>query len=219
VSAQPSAGFVTTSTAMARLDRNREQIVKLVDAGLLPAPQRYGRARLIDPASLDTLAARRQLVDVGRPADDSGHAEPYALALHLGPRAPETDPHHGRTEVGWTADGATPDDAWTGWWNCGRQLADQVVAAGLPVLPAISGFVVDERVASGYTMHPIYPGLIQFDILAAPPAEEHRRRYLDTVFRPAPGPPYQLLWRPTRRAGAQAENAVGAQRHGVVDIR
>lgn len=195
--------LVTTTTAMARLGRGRNQIIKLVDAKLLPAPHRYGRARLLDPAALAALAARRQLVDVGRPVDSAAGAEPYAMALHLGPRTRDKDHrNNGRLEAGWTADGATPDNAWTGWWNCGRQLADLVVAAALPLLPAISGYVVDERVARSYTMHPVYPGLIRFDVL--PPLPAAQRQYLDTVFRPAPGSPYQLLWRPTNHAGSHA---------------
>jgi hypothetical protein len=187
---------------MDRLRLNREQVIKLVNCGLLPAPHRHGLTRLLDPAALAALEARRVLVDVGRPDSSdptAAGAVPYALALHLGPRAPDPDPQRNqRAWIGWKADGATPDDAWTGWWACGSDLASQVVAAGLPLLPAVSGYVVDERDVRGFRMHPVTGGLVQFDVL--PPRPVTERQFTDTVFRAAPGSPYQLLWRPIAAA-------------------
>jgi len=186
-------GLVTTTTAMERLGRNREQVLKLVDAGLLPETGRFGRARLLDPAALAALAARPRLPDVGNPADTTpGSALPYALALHLGPRTRDRNPHNGRTFAGWNAVMVNADDAWTGWWNTGAQTATRCVRAALPALPSVSGFVVDVRVIAGWVPHPVYPGLVQFQVTPAP--ETVRARFDGAVFRPASGPPWQRLW-------------------------
>jgi hypothetical protein len=189
--------LVTTTTAMARLGRGRAQVLRLIEAGLLPVTGQHGRARLLDPAALDELADRPVLLDVGNPADTPvpTAAVPYALALHLGPRVEDGNRFNGRAWQGWEAAVHNRDDAWTGWWNTGERIADACVAAALPVLPAVSGVVVDVRVIRGWIPHPVYPGLVQFQVSPAP--EQLRERYAGSVFRPAPGPPWQRLWRPS----------------------
>lgn len=189
--------LVTTTTAMARLGRSRDQVLRLIDAGLLPVTGRHGKAWLLDPAALNELADRPILPDVGNPADTAtpAGAVPYALALHLGPRTEDTHRFHERVWQGWDAEEHNRDDAWTGWWNTGARIADACVVAALPVLPAVSGVVVDVRIIRGWTPHPVYPGLVQFHVSPAP--EQLRDHYARAVFRPAPGPPWQRLWRPT----------------------
>lgn len=111
---------VTTTVAMASLGANRDQVVRLVEAGLLPELGRRGRTRLLDPTALTELAARPLLPDAG--GDPA--APTYALVLHLGPRRPEPRPElYYRDVHGFHADGQTPDNAWTGWWNTGEQIA------------------------------------------------------------------------------------------------
>jgi hypothetical protein len=189
----PGAGLapVTTTAAMNQLHRSRDQVHRLLDTRVLPPLGRAGRVQLIDPAALAALAGRRQLADTGPGHPD---AEPYALALHLGPREPDSDPHNQRQWVGWNATTTNPDDAWVGWWNTGPGLADQFTERQLPLLAAVSGFVVDVRVIGGWTPHPVYRGLVRFTPLPAPP--QVLAAFRDTVFRPAPGAPWQRLWRP-----------------------
>lgn len=198
-SAGAASALVTTTTAMARLGRNRGQVQRLVETRVLRNVGRYGRTWLLDPASLAELAARPRLPDVGNPVDtpNPASAVPYALAVHLGPRAEEPSQFNERDWLGWDAGQENPDEAWTGWWNTGAAIADQVTVAALPILPAVSGFVVDVRIIRGWTAHPVYPGLARFEVAPAP--EQLRARYTDTVFTPAGGPPWQRLWRPTAR--------------------
>ncbi|OLM09171.1 MULTISPECIES: hypothetical protein [unclassified Pseudonocardia] len=199
-SAQASPpGPVTTTTAMTRLGCNRDQVVRLVATGLLPELGRRGRTRLLDPAALAALARRPVLPD----AADQPAAATYALALHLGPRTAEERPDlYYRDTHGYYADQNTPDNAWTGWWNTGEQLARACVARTLPLLPAVSGVVVDVRVIIGFDVHPLYPGLIRFDLAAA--SESVRARFTGTRFRPGAGTPWQRLRQPVagRELGA-----------------
>lgn len=208
--ASSAPALVTTTTAMSRLRLGRQQVLRLIETGLLPVIDRHGRARLLDPAILDELAERPVLPDVGNPADTAAPAGavPYALALHLGPRIEDRRRFNGRAWQGWDVDARNDDDAWTGWWNTGAQIADQCAAAALPVLPAISGVVVDVRIIRGWTPHPVYPGLVQFQVSPAP--EPTREHYVRSVFRPAPGPPWQRLWRPP--GPSELATAAGAVR-------
>jgi len=178
---------------MAALGINRDQVVRLVETGLLPELGRRGRTRLLDPVALADLAARPLLPD--HPGTDDG--EVYALALHLGPLTAEAHPtRNQRTQVGWHATTPVPDQAWTGWWNTGVDIAAHCADHQLPVLPAVSGIVVDVRMITGWRVHPLYPGLVQFDVTAPP--TPMRRSYTGTRFQPAAGPPWQRLRRPTR---------------------
>ena len=188
---QAPPALVTTTTAMTVLGRNRAQVQRLIRANLLPAPHHHGRAMLIDPAALQSLVDRRGLADTGDPHDTA-----YALALHLGPRTPEAHPdRYERDHVGWDAARSNDDDQWTGWWNCGTAIADTVSHAELPLLPAVSGFVVAVCIATGYHVHPLYPGLIRFTITE--PDTATIDRFANTVFIPSPGSPWQRLWTPS----------------------
>lgn len=199
-------GPVTTTTAMTRLGCNRDQVVRLVATGLLPELGRRGRTRLLDPTALEALARRPVLPDTGA---DQPAAATYALALHLGPRTAEDRPDlYYRDTHGYYADRNTPDNAWTGWWNTGEQLARECVAHTLPVLPAVSGFVVDVRVITGYDVHPLYPGLVRFDLASA--SESVRARFTGTRFRPGAGTPWQRLRQPQARELGTSDTPAGA---------
>lgn len=188
--------LVTTTTAMNALHRNRAQVQRLIKANLLKAPHHHGRTRLLDPESLQALAGRRALPDTG---NMSGTDTAYAVALHLGPRRPEEHPRRFDREFnGWDADTGNADNQWTGWWNTGEAIAAEVCAARLPLLPAVSGFVVDVRVATGYDVHPLYPGLVRFT--TATPDDELRARHAEASFLPAAGSPWQRLWAPAEAA-------------------
>lgn len=205
---EPTTGPVTTTVAMARLGCNRDQVVRLVETGLIPELGRRGRTRLLDPDALDALTRRPVLPDAG---PDEAAAATYALAVHLGPRADEQRPDlYYRDNTGFYDDGNTPDNAWTGWWNTGEQIARECAAGGLPVLPAVSGFVVDVRVITGFDVHPLYPGLIRFDLNR--PSEPVRARFTGTRFRPGAGTPWQRLRQPLarRELGASDTPAIPA---------
>lgn len=187
--------LVTTSTAGTALGRNRAQIQRLVDTGLLPKVGNHGRMLLLDPGALQALTQRRQLADT---RNVSGADTPYALALHLGPRGPEEyREQNERDYVGWDAAVVNDDNQWTGWWNIGKAIARQVTEARLPLLPAVSGFVVDVRIATGYDLHK--PGLVRFT--TADPSDADRTRFANTVFTPVPGSPWQRLWAPSDAPG------------------
>ncbi|WP_130295391.1 hypothetical protein [Pseudonocardia sediminis] len=190
---------------MASLGANRDQVVRLVEAGLLPELGRRGRTRLLDPTALTELAARPLLPDAG--GDPA--APTYALVLHLGPRRPEPRPElYYRDVHGFHADGQTPDNAWTGWWNTGEQIAQECVAHTMPVLPAVSGVVVDVRLITGYTVHPLYPGLVRFAV--TDPFRPAHAEFTNTRLRPAAGSPWQRLRRPARSELAAHDDPVGA---------
>lgn len=209
--ASSAPALVTTTTAMTRLGLGRQQVLRLIEAGLLPDTGRHGRAWLLDPAALDELAERPVLTDVGNPVDTPAPAAavPYALALHLGPRTTDDNRFNDREWQGWDAGMRNDDEAWTGWWNTGERIANACAAAALPVLPAVSGVVVDVRVIRGWTPHPVYPGLVQFQVSSA--SEHLRDRYARSVFRPAPGPPWQRLWH-LRGQSELDSHATGAAR-------
>ncbi|MBN9801338.1 hypothetical protein DMP15_29550 [Pseudonocardia sp. UM4_GMWB1] len=183
--------LVTTTTAGTRLGRNRAQIQRLVDTKLLPEVGKHGRTLLLDNDALQALAQRRQLADT---RNKNGTDSPYALALHLGPRAAEDYPtQNERDYSGWDANEVNEDNQWTGWWNIGETIAREVTEARLPLLPAVSGFVVDVRIATGYDLHK--PGMIRFHV--ADPSDDDRALFADTVFTPVPGSPWQRLWAPS----------------------
>lgn len=181
---------VTTTVAMSELHLNRDQVVRLVETGILPERGRRGRARLLDQTALADLAGRRVLPD----HPNVERAEVYALALHLGPLTREAHPDRNeRTQVGWHATHPVPDEAWTGWWNTGVDIAAHCAEHQLPVLPAISGIVVEVRTITGWRAHPLYPGLVQLEV--APPQPDTLQAFTGTRFRPVPGAPWQRLWR------------------------
>lgn len=193
MSAAPPAGQWVTSTAASRaLGLNRAQVTRLVEAGLLPVLGRHGRARLLDPTALAALAARPRLADAG---PEPG-ATPYALAVHLAPLASEAPGLVGvnqRAQVGWHVAHPVPDEAWTGWWNTGAEIADQAAAGSWPLLAAVSGIVVATGEITGWDPHPVTPGVVRWRVR---PASETVRahRFTDTAFHPAAGPPWQRLW-------------------------
>jgi hypothetical protein len=181
--------FATIISAMATLELNREQVVRLIDTDLLPATGKIGRTRLLDPDALSRLAARRWLAQSGEPAEHVG------LALHLGPRGDDEDPlRNGRQVVGWHATNEVPDTAWTGWWNTGPALADACVEQNLPLVLAVSGFVVNVRAVTGWSSHPHYrDGGVRFDV--APANAATLETFQGARFRPAAGGPWQRLKR------------------------
>lgn len=182
--------LITTTTAGTTLGRNRAQIQRLVDTKLLPEVDKHGRMLLLDNDALQALAQRRQLADT---RNKNGTDTPYALALHLGPRAVEKyRTQNERKYSGWKADEINEDNQWTGWWNIGEAIAQAVTEARLPLLPAVSGFVVDVRIATDYDLHK--PGMIRFTV--ADPSDDDRARFANTVFTPAAGSPWQRLWAP-----------------------
>ena len=209
--------MVTTTTAMRRLGGNREQVARLIDCRLLRVTGTYGRARLLEPSGLEDLAQRSVLADAGNPADLAASSDvlPYALAVHLGPRNHDTNRFNERAWLGWDADLSNPDEAWTGWWATGERIADECAAAGLPILPAVSGFVVDARIVLGWTPHPVYPGLVRFQVSPPDPTTALGAiagRYQKARFRPAAGPPWQRLW---HRSDPAAPLAVADDLHAL----
>lgn len=176
--------LTTTSTAMQQLKLNREQVDRLVRAGLLPVVGSFGRTRLLDPAAVGALACRQHL-------PTSRHGRLQALAVHLGPLV--QDPQGDRNQrhvLGWDAHAPIPKSAWEGWWNTGPAIADAMV--DLPLLPSVSGFVVTVREVVGWTAHPVDPGLVRFNTRRASSAV--RRGFQDTCFRVDAGAVWQRIY-------------------------
>lgn len=68
----------------------------------------------------------------------------------------------------------------------------------LPVLPAVSGVVVDVRLIPGYAVHPLYPCLVRFDVNV--PFRPAHAGFAGILLRPAAGSSWQRLHRPVRGA-------------------
>ncbi|AEA28875.1 hypothetical protein Psed_6804 (plasmid) [Pseudonocardia dioxanivorans CB1190] len=191
--------FATTPQARRALGRSAYQVRKLIDAKVLPAAV-HGRGRggtlLLDPAALAALAAYPQL-----PQHLYGPGtEPYALAVGLRPLGPDHDPDNQRAVAGWDAVSPPPASAWLGWWRTGAATADLCAGLALPILGAVSGFVVAARLVTGWTLHPSVPGLIRFE--TAPLSGDRESSYLHHQYLPTAGSPWELLRRPRAPAPA-----------------
>lgn len=191
VAAMPA--FATTPQARRALGRTAYQVRKLIDAQVLPAAV-HGHGRggtlLLDPGALAALVARPRL-----PQHPFGPGtEPYALAVGLRRAAPDRDPDNQRAVAGWDAVRPPPLSAWVGWWRTGAATADLCAGLGLPILGAVSGFVVAARSVTGWTAHPSVSGLIRFETAALPADLESS--YLHHQYVPSAGSPWELLRRP-----------------------
>ncbi|SFO44956.1 hypothetical protein SAMN05216207_106021 [Pseudonocardia ammonioxydans] len=206
VAAAAAPAFATTPQARRALGRSAYQVRKLIDAKVLPAGV-HGRGRggtlLLDPAALAALAARPRLPQ----SPEGPGSEPVALAVGLRPAAPDPDPDNQRAVAGWDAARRPPESAWVGWWRTGPVVADLCVGLALPILGAVSGFVVAARTIRGWTPHPRVPGLIRFATAALP--AELEAAYLHRQYTPSAGSPWELLRAP-RAAGAPALPAAPA---------
>lgn len=185
--------FATTPQARRALGRSAYQVRKLIDAHVLPAGV-HGRGRggtlLLDPGALAALAGRP-----GLPQHPQGPGtEPVALAVGLRPAEPDHDPDNQRAVAGWDATRPPPDSAWVGWWRTGPLVADLCVGLALPILGAVSGFVVAARAVRGWTPHSRVPGLIRFETAALP--AEREAAYLHRQYLPSAGSPWELLRAP-----------------------
>ncbi|MFP5070965.1 hypothetical protein ACLFMI_15050 [Pseudonocardia nantongensis] len=204
--AATSPAFATTPEARRALGRSAYQVRKLIDANVLPAGV-HGRGRgatlLLDPAALAALAARPRL-----PQHPQGPGtEPVALAVGLRPAAPDPDPDNQRAMAGWDAASPPPDAAWVGWWRTGPAVADLCVGLALPILGAVSGFVVAARSVRGWTPHPRVGALIRFETAALP--AELEASYLHQQYLPTAGSPWELLRAPRQPAAAALPTAPG----------
>lgn len=194
-------GTATTGTARTLLGRTRRQVTKLVETGLLTPVGRTGRTALLDLDALRALGAREPL-----PRERPGPGvEPYALAVGLGPvprvgDGPAADAARLRGRPCWDHTCPPPDEAWTGWWNVGLRTAALCAASGLPLLGAVSGYVVAVRTVVDWVPHPTVPGRVRFVVRPAPQAVE--ARFADTQFRPPAGQPWSLLHRRITADGA-----------------
>lgn len=187
------AVFATTPQAQRALGRSAYQVRKLIDARVL-RHSAHGRGRgatlLLDLAELAALAARPCL---SQHRLDPG-TEPYALAVGLRPLTRDDDPDNQRAMAGWDQANPPPLPAWVGWWRTGAATAELCAGLQLPILGAVSGFVVAARTVVGWTPHPGVSGLIRFEVTPMPADLE--RSYLHRRYQPSPGSPWELLRRP-----------------------
>ncbi len=169
---------------MQQLGLNREQVDRLVRVGLLPVVGNHGRTRLLDPVAVGSLARRPQL-----PVRNQGRLA--ALAVHLGPLMLDPGGAQNLRHVsGWDTRAPVPSSAWEAWWGTGAAIADAVV--GLPLLPSVSGFVVDVREVSGWTGHPSDAGYVRFH--TRPCDATTQARYAHSRFRAEAGTVWQRLY-------------------------
>jgi hypothetical protein len=180
-----SAGFAADI-----LQVGRQQLDKLIDCGLLGAPQLTpGGQRRLELATVLNLASRQSVVP-------PPHGQAPDLAVHLGPLRQDPDgKRNQRTHLGWhqSPAGLTPkqvENAWAGLWNCDPDLYRESALIG-----DVAGFVVALAAITGSRR---ISGRVRFTL--ARPTPDMIARYANRRFTPVQGGLVQPI-RPAQSKG------------------